>query len=302
MAQTTRQRVVANSPRKRKHKRNAGRRKMSDKQLAIFGKPAARAAAKARLARKRSRPNSPKKRKTGSHSHRSKSSRRNGGKILGFTFGRNNPGGKGSMAKRKHHHKKAAGGRSRYKTNSPARHRRHHRTRRNQGGGMTGGFGGMVTNAVFVIVGALGSKLGAQMILGSNNTGIIGYVGNAAIGAALWLLTEKVMHNRAAASGVIAGTLVQLLLRAINDFTPFGQYTSQLGMGDYQVQSFVTPQVLVDPWNSAQIQIPNGWAPTMVAPAPAAAAAGGGGNGNTGVGDYAYGNNLYGGGRGTALY
>ena len=197
------------------------------------------------------------------------------------------------MAKRKKsHHKKAGGyGRSKYRSNSPARHRRHH-YRRNLGGGAGGGLTQLVTNAVFVIVGALGSKLGAQAVLGSNNTGIIGYVGNAAIGAALWLLTEKVMKNRAAASGVIAGTVVQILLRAINDFTPFGSYVQQLGMGDYQVQSFVTPQVLVDPWNSAQVAIPNGWAPTMVAP-PAAAGAPAGGPGMSGYAD-----NLYGGGRG----
>jgi hypothetical protein len=208
------------------------------------------------------------------------------------------------MASKKKSHKKKAGGygRSKYRTNSPARHGHHYKRNQPSAGG--GGLTGLVTNAVFVIVGALGSKLGAQAILGANNTGIIGYVGNAAIGAALWLLTEKVMHNRAAASGVIAGTVVQILLRAINDFTPFGSYVQQLGMGDYQVQSFVTPQVLVDPWNSAAIQIPNGWAPTMVAP-PAAGPAGGpaaAGAPASGMGDYAYGNQLYGGGRGTALY
>lgn len=292
MAQTSRTRVVANAG-KRRH--------MSDKQLAIFGKsPAARAAAKARL--RGGRTNKAKKHRPRSHPR--PASKSNGGKIIGFTFGRNNPGGKGSMASKKKHKKKAGGyGHSKFKTNSPARHggRKHH-YKRNVGGGAPGGLTSLVTNAVFVIVGALGSKLGAQAVLGSNNTGIIGYVGNAAIGVALWLLTEKVMHNRAAASGVIAGTVVQILLRAINDFTPFGSYVQQLGMGDYQVQSFVTPQVLVDPWNSAQIAIPNGWAPTMVAPAPAAGSGAPAAGGGPGMGDYAYGNNLYGGGRGTALY
>lgn len=296
MATTSRKRVVANVGRKA-GRRNAGRRHMSDKQLSIFGKtPQARAAAKARL---RGRRNSPKK-----HRPRTRpraKAKTNAGKIIGFTFGqKHNPAGKRSMAsKKRKHHKKAGGyGHSKYRTNSPARRHHHYKSNSPMGGG--GGVTQLVTNAVFVIVGALGSKLGAQAVLGSNNTGIIGYVGNAAIGAALWLLTEKVMKNRAAASGVIAGTVVQILLRAINDFTPFGSYVQQLGMGDYQVQSFVTPQVLVDPWNSAAIQIPNGWAPTMVAPPPAAAAAAGGGA--PGMGDYAYGNQLYGGGRGTALY
>jgi hypothetical protein len=132
-----------------------------------------------------------------------------------------------------------------------------------------GGIGPMFTNAVFVIVGALGSKLGAQAVLGTNNVGVVGYAGNAATGAVLWFLAEKVMKNRAAANGIIAGTLVQILLRVINDYTPFGSYVANLGMGDYQMQSFVTPQVLVDPYKNANIQIPAGWGaqvPQIAAP------------------------------------
>ena len=195
-------------------------------------------------------------------------------------------------------------GMSKYKSN-PATRMNHRRRHRPNAAGGAAGLGPMVTNAVFVIVGALGSKLGAQMVLGSNNTGLIGYVGNAAIGAAMWLLTEHVMKNREASSGIIAGTLVQLILRAINDFTPFGSYVSGLGMGDYQMQSFVTPQVLVDPWNSAQVLIPNGWGqpPTPMAlpaasaspaqamhPAAAAAAAGGPSSGMSGIYGNTYGN------------
>jgi hypothetical protein len=130
----------------------------------------------------------------------------------------------------------------------------------------------------------------------------------------LWFLTEKVMHNRAAAAGVIAGTAVQIILRIINDYTPFGSYVAQLGMGDYQMQSFVTPQVLVDPWNSAEIAIPDGWGaapPPMLSPA---SSAGSGGGGNTmskmtaaagvpsGGGGGLSGGGLYGGGGGGGLY
>lgn len=133
---------------------------------------------------------------------------------------------------------------------------RYHR-RRNPGD--MGGIGPLVTNAVFVIVGALGSKLGAQMVLGSNNTGPVGYAGNAAAGAVLWFLADKVLKNKEAAKGVLSGTAVQIVLRLINDYTPFGSYISNLGMGDYQMQSFVTPQVLVNPMQNATIKIPNGW-------------------------------------------
>jgi hypothetical protein len=133
-----------------------------------------------------------------------------------------------------------------------------------------GEIGPMFTNAVFVIVGALGSKLGAQAVLGTNNVGVVGYAGNAAAGGILWFLAEKVMKNRNAANGIIAGTLVQIILRVINDYTPFGSYVANLGMGDYQMQSFVTPQILVDPWRNADIRIPQGWgaaAPPMSASA-----------------------------------
>jgi hypothetical protein len=206
--------------------------------------------------------------------------KRNPGDILGFVLSppAGNPGRKkgGSMAKAKrnrgyarknrpHHKRKRNPGMKMARRNPGYRHRR--RSRRNVGrrtnhrrrnpGEM--GIGAALTNAVFVVVGALGSKLGAQAVLGTNNVGVVGYAGNAAAGGVLWFLAEKVMKNRNAANGIIAGTLVQIILRVINDYTPFGSYVANLGMGDYQMQSFVTPQVLVAPWQNADIAIPPGW-------------------------------------------
>ena len=138
-------------------------------------------------------------------------------------------------------------------------HRRTYRRntgRRNPG---TGSIGEVITTSTFVLVGALGSKLGAQLVLGTNNTGVVGYAGNLAIGGVLWFLADKVMKNKTAASGIIAGTVAQLILRLINDYTPFGQYLAGTGMGDYQMQSYVTPQILTDPTNNSNILIPNGW-------------------------------------------
>jgi hypothetical protein len=176
-----------------------------------------------------------------------------------------------------------------------------------------GSLGPLVTNAVFVIVGALGSKLGAQAVLGAKNVGLIGYAGNAAAGGILWFITEKVMKNRAASTGVIAGTIVQIVLRILNDYTPFGAYVAQLGMGDYQMQSFVTPQVLVDPMRNAEISIPSGWGQNGGGPqrmltaagspagpgnssSPAATMTATAGGGSPGMGG------LYGGGWGGGLY
>ena len=142
----------------------------------------------------------------------------------------------------------------------------------------------------------------------------------AITGAVLWFVAEKVMKNRNAANGIIAGTLVQIILRVINDYTPFGSYVANLGMGDYQMQSFVTPQVLVDPMKNATIAVPPGWgsrpAPVMSASggpnaqgsrralpgssaAPVAATAPSASAGASGVGSYG-GGTLYGGG--SALY
>lgn len=220
---------------------------------------------------------------------------RNPGEILGFVFSpaAGNPGRKrGNMAKarknrgyakknrsRARHHKRNPGTRKHHHYTHRARSRKRNpgrmrMNRRRRNPGEMGGIGPMLTNAVFVIVGALGSKLGAQAVLGTNNVGIVGYAGNAATGGVLWFLAEKVMKNRSAANGIIAGTLVQILLRVINDYTPFGSYVANLGMGDYQMQSFVTPQILVDPWKNADISIPTGWGAVMPAAPPMSASAG----------------------------
>lgn len=240
--------------------------------------------------------------------------KRNPGDILGFVMspagnpGRKKGGSSMAAAKRRNrgkarykanprrkHHRKNPGTKMAMRRNSSPRRRgarrnpgykvRHHR-RRNPGM-FAGGIGESITNAVFVIVGALGSKLGAQTILGANNVGVTGYAANAAAGGVLWFVAEKVMKNRAAANGIIAGTLVQIILRVINDYTPFGSYVANLGMGDYQAQSFVTPQVLVAPNQNATIQIPNGWG----APPPQAMAVVPGGKG--------MGRSSYGGGGGS---
>lgn len=250
---------------------------------------------------------SPPKKKKYKKSSRPASAHRSNPDILGFTLAAGNPGHrKGSMAttkKKKGEKAKSYSHHPGHKSNPGHTKHTHKKYKRNAG--TIGGMGALVTNAAFVIIGAVGSKLATQAVLGAKNVGLLGYAGNAAVGGILWFLAEKLMKNRNAAMGVLSGAIVQILLRVINDYTPFGQYVAQLGMGDYQMQSFVTPQVLVDPLNSAEIAIPPGWAPRMALPAAAAsssnpavsmpATAGGGGAGMSGL----YGN---GGGWGPGLY
>lgn len=220
-----------------------------------------------------------------------------GGQILGFTMA-GNPGRKAHMAKAAKSRKKSSKprGYAKSKYKNPGRHHSSttkghrrgsrsvsnpgHRRRRRYSNPGVGQIGDFTMNAVFVLIGGLGSKLGTQAVLGANNVGLVGYAANAAVGGVLWFITRMVLKNKNAEAGIISGTILQILLRVINDYTPFGSYVNQLGMGDYQMQSFVTPQILVDPWNSAQIQIPPGWAPALPAPAPAATATPGGGGGS----------------------
>jgi len=223
------------------------------------------------------------KRKSSHHASRSNT----GGEILAYSLSTGNPGTrKGSMGRTKKRYNKRPGSkRRRYKKNTGGR--KHHTTRRmhmrrntgrrhyRRNAGAVGSVGGLVTTGTFAVVGALGSKLGAQLVLGTNNSGVIGYAGNVAAGGVLWFLADKVMKNRSAAHGILIGTVIQVILRALNDYTPFGSYVANLGMGDYQMQSYVTPQILLDPVNSADIRIPSGWGPgTPAIAAPPVAAAG----------------------------
>jgi hypothetical protein len=126
---------------------------------------------------------------------------------------------------------------------------------------MGGSWGAEVTQALYIIAGAIGSKLGAQMVLGPSNTGFMGYGANLAAGGILAYAAKAVLKNDAAAKGIFAGAVVQVVLRLITDYTPFGQYASLQGVGDYMASNWVTPQRYVDGLHNAQIEIPNGWGP-----------------------------------------
>jgi hypothetical protein len=126
---------------------------------------------------------------------------------------------------------------------------------------------------VFLLAGAggyFGSKMLTQIAMGAANTGMAGYFGNAIATAAL-ALTAYMFKMKKAAGAIVAGGVLQIAARALTDSTAFGKLTSSLGVGDYQMQSFVTPQRLKDPLNSAEIEIPPGWAPTVIQTAAAPA-------------------------------
>ncbi len=142
-----------------------------------------------------------------------------------------------------------------------------HRPRRKN----PGQIGGLLKTGLSVLGGAVGSKVGAQLVLGSKNTGIFGYLGNAAAGGLLAWGAKAMLHDRTISQGIIIGTVVQIIVRAVGDFTPYGSLLSGAGMGDYMVSNFVTPQRMVDGLNSAMVQVPAGWGAPALMPAPVGA-------------------------------
>jgi len=255
MAVATRRVSIANPAR---------RRKMSAKQIRFFGTKRQ----KAGLRTKHRTRSAPKKRNT---AHRKRTSpravRRNLGEQVLLTLG--NPASKRRQVARhrtnKHttasvHHRRRStrsNPRRRYSARRTNRVARHHRRRNPMGGS----WGAEVTHALYIIAGAIGSKLGAQMVLGTSNTGFIGYGANLAAGGILAWAAKGIMKNTEAAKGIFAGSVVQVVLRLITDYTPFGQYASLQGVGDYMASNWVTPQRYVDGLHSAQIEIPDGWGP-----------------------------------------
>lgn len=290
MATAERETVVVNPARK------GG--KMTLKQRLHFGTKRQRAAAKAsirakrsnpaRAHRKRTKPKSSQKRSNPRHRRnttRAKAKRRtNPGAIYALV----NPATKGhkkvATHKRKHTSKRrhsVAG-----KQRNPGRV--HHR--RNPG--MLGGPKEWLSLGGGAVVGGLGATSLPQMILGTSNTGAMGYVGTvAATGILAFLGNMAFKTNKALVMGIIAGGTGALIRRIIGDYSLAGQYTAQItgmqGMGDYLASDFLTPQTLSNGLQNAQLNKPS-WG-NIPAPAPAAVAVHGAG---VGMGNL-YGRPLY---------
>jgi hypothetical protein len=265
-----RRKIAVHNP-GRKRKRNRG--KMTAKQIRFFGTKRQKAALKAH--RNRSKPAKVSRRRNAPVRRRKQ--KRNIGELVSLTLGApfaGNPGGKGkTMAAKKRQHRKRtkptshrrhtkrnAGARvaTRRRRNYGRRHVVRHRGRR-RNPGLGGGFMGEVSSALFIIAGAAGSRLLTQAVLGTSNTGIMGYGANLAAGGVLAFAVKSFLHNAKGAADVFKGAVVGVVLRLIADYTPFGTYLSSSGLGDYQMSNWVTPQIYADPLNSAQVRIPQGW-------------------------------------------
>ena len=102
------------------------------------------------------------------------------------------------------------------------------------------------------VVGASVPKLASQAVLGSKNTGAMGYLANlAGTGLLAWAAHQFMPRQRMFAVGILAGGIGQVISRVIGDYTSFGSYLNGAGMGDYMAANWVTPQLLPDALNSA---------------------------------------------------
>lgn len=259
MAVTQRRRSVVNSARK-----NAGRRrKLSAKQIAAgFGGKRRQSAVKA--SRKTKRKNRAVAKSRPAHRPRTAprrkvkraAARKNTGKIISYTL----PKEHSTVAKTKRNkgRRRASSHTTKRRTTRKNTGHRRRNTRRNPG---LADITGIAQTAVFTIAGAVGSKYLTQAVLQDSNVGAMGYFGNAVAAFALSWGVNAFLKNRAMAGAILAGGAVQIVLRLIADFTPFGQYTKDIGMGDWQCagmgvytkQNAPLPYRMVDGLNSAQI-------------------------------------------------
>jgi hypothetical protein len=245
MAVATRHRTVVNS----------AKRKLSRAQIAAgFGGKRRKAAAKSQRKAARKNKSGPQRKAVAHHRPRAakRAERPNLGKIISFSL----PKESTTVATTKRNTAKKS--QKAYAHHRPAKQNPSHRrrTRRNPG---IGDITHLVTSAVFTIAGAVGTKYITQMVLSTSNTGIMGYFGNLVSAFLLSWGVKAFMKNDAAAAAVLAGGFVQVVLRLIADYTPFGQYTANLGVGDYLAQGFSTPQrIAYKPHSAALMPVVSG--------------------------------------------
>lgn len=307
MAVSTVETIIANPARKRR--RNMARSFKSLKQKLHFGSKAQRTAAAASLKRSRAakraashrKRNVPKRHNAGMFSRRktkkrfkaflkkrgivgypmsrvtslrkkpkARKRRHNPGEIIALTS--MNPAKRRSMARtRRRHHKRASSHRAGHRrTKRNPAHRMHHRRRHNPGQVTS-----MVRSAVAAGVGFVGSKVATQAVLGANNTGFQGYLGNAVATGILSFGTHMFTKNKMDAFMVGVGGVLNILGRIIADNSLLGQYSAQLGMGDYLVANWWIPQRLDGPPFSLTTQgYDMSWMPQPTIPMASAAAPG----------------------------
>ena len=242
-----------------------GHGRMTAKQIRFFGTKRQRAALKAKrhhsAAKKHRARSKPAKRRHNrakprtAHRKKSHRARTNPGAIYALV----NPAkGHRKMAAKKHRRKAS-------KRHNPfagkKRSRVHHR-RRN-----AGAFGrpmDWLSLSGGVVIGGVGATSLPQIILGSSNTGLMGYIATiAATGLLAFAARFLVKGNTPLIFGVIGGGGGALIRRIIQDYSLPGQALLNQGVGDIITDwNFTVPQRVAGGANPTALA-PGGYAPAM---------------------------------------
>lgn len=301
MATVQRRTLLVNSG-KRKRPRKNKRRKLTRAQIAAgFGGKRRQAALKAHRPKRKNayRPNRKRPKSRPRSKPRKQKRRKNVSEIITASLAGLNPARRNRKAKsNKKRKKNMAKTRSKRAGRSHAKKQHHKRpARRNayrpkrkqhrsHGHRPNPSYNVMsvLTDAAWVGGGAIGSRTLTDLILGSsNNVGAVGYGVNFVTGAVAAWGVHSLFRNKRAAADIMIGTVLGMLLRAVQDFTPLGKFAQLSGMGDFMTTAFYMPRVFRDP-RSGAISDPN-----PAATAAIAAAATGTGKG---VGSF-YSRNMY---------
>jgi hypothetical protein len=130
----------------------------------------------------------------------------------------------------------------------------------------------LIQTSLFGAAGAVGSRLIPQWVLGTANSSWTGYGANIVAGLGLAWLGRKFVGPKAGGA-ILGGAGIALVLRLIQDFTPWGSVATlsgvrgDVGMGALLPQSFVDPAIYTG--NGAQLRIPPAWQPPPAAAAVA---------------------------------
>jgi hypothetical protein len=241
-------------------------KRLSAKQIKFFGTKRQKAALRTkRKSSHRPRTKARKSPKRDNPMHRRAVKRRKPARKpnLGGIFALANPAKRSkSMASKRtrkssnpKHHRRAGSA----KRPNPARH---HRWRSNPGMGL-GQPKDWLYGGVGVIAGVVGTRALPQLILGASNTGIMGYLANAAATGLLTFAAHMASKNRVLSASVLAGGAASILSRIIQDYSLLGTYSAQLGLGDYLMSDWLTPQYLTDGLHNANLNRPGAVAATM---------------------------------------
>lgn len=288
MAEVQRRRTLVN-PAKRK-RRNRRNRKMSAKQIAIFGTKRQKAALKA--SRKRKRHNSARRhsRKRNVARTRRRSAPRANRSNRRHRARRRNPGGivevalnpapkrrKRTVAKTRKHRRNRRRTNARHhrrRNPAPVTHhrrrrrassRRHNRRKSYRRNPSMGGLSNLVVSAAYAIGGAVGSKYLTQMVLGASNVGYVGYAANVAAAFVGGKVVGMFTKNKQAENSVILGGVIMTLIRFLSDQTPLGSTLQQYGLGDYEASTWLSPARYVNAAQSAVVDIPTALRPALPA-------------------------------------